>query len=132
MRAVDTNVLLRLIVADVPEQEGVARALISRERVLVPLTVTMECEWVLRSYFKRSPAEIAAVLDQLTDVEGLVFEQVAAVRWALSRLGGETDFADMVHVAAAAAADASALVTFDARIATRAGPNAPIPIHTLT
>lgn len=131
MRAIDTNVLLRLVTADDPEQEAIARDLIAGERVLVPLTVVLECEWVLRSYFKRRPGEIAAVLDQFTDVEGLVFEQVAAVRWALGRLSEKADFADLVHVVAAAASDASALVTFDAGMEAEAGPGTPIPVHVL-
>uniref|UniRef100_UPI0025E9B492 type II toxin-antitoxin system VapC family toxin n=1 Tax=Sphingomonas sp. TaxID=28214 RepID=UPI0025E9B492 len=92
MKAIDTNVVLRIIVADDPAQERAARALIVAEPVLVPLTVTLECEWVLRSFYKKTPADIAAILNSMTDIENLVFEHVAGVRWALDRLVAGADF----------------------------------------
>ncbi len=130
MKSIDANVLLRLITADDVHQEAVARALIAAEKVLVPLTVTLECEWVLRSYYKKTPGEIAAALDYITDLDGLIFEHVRGVRWALNRLTAGADFADMIHVLASADS-ASAFVTFDGGIRSQAGPDSPIPIETL-
>ena len=131
MKAVDANVLLRLIVADDPKQEATVRDLIGSEQVYVPLTVMMECEWVLRSYYKKTRQEIAQALDDLTDLQGLVFEQLGGVRWALKCLVDKADFADMIHILAAAGNGASAFVTFDDGIEVEAGPDTPIPVHTL-
>ncbi len=96
--------------------------------MLVPLTVTMECEWVLRSYYKMTPSEISFALDHLTDVGNLLFEQVDGVRWALGRLTRGADFADMIHVVQSAAAGATAFVTFDHSMEAEAGAASPLPI----
>ncbi len=127
MKAVDTNVVLRLIVADDPVQESAARALVAEAPVLVPLTVTLECEWVLRSYYKHTPIQIADELDAMTDLHNIVFEHVAGVRWALGRLAAGADFADMIHIVEAADAGASSFATFDTGIRDYASAGAPIP-----
>lgn len=127
MNAVDCNVVLRLIVGDDPVQETIAIDLIEAEPVLVPLTVILECEWVLRSFYKQTPTQISVALNRMTDVGNMVFEQVSGVRWALDRLSAGADFADMIHIVQAANAGASAFVTFDAGLAHEAGARAPIP-----
>lgn len=131
MKAVDANILLRLLMADDPKQETLARELLAVEPLFVPLTVAVESEWVLRSYYRKTPQEIASALDQLTDLEGLTFEEVSGVRWASKRLAEKADFADMIHIVASAAQGASAFVTFDLGIARAAGPETPIPVGTL-
>jgi predicted nucleic-acid-binding protein len=131
LKAIDANILLRLVVADDPKQEALAHRLLAAEQLLVPLTVILECEWVLRSYYKKSAHEIAVALDQLTDLEGLVFDQVRGVRWALQRLAKGADFADMIHILASAAVAASSFVTFDEGIESEAGPDVPIRVETL-
>ncbi len=126
MKAIDANVVLRLIVGDDPVQEARARALIAAQSILIPLTVTLECEWVLRSYYKMMPSDIAAALDAMTDVKNIVFEHVEGVRWALGRLRAGAGFADMIHLVQAAEAGASDFATFDADIEAEAGRDAPI------
>jgi len=49
MVAVDTNVLVRLLVNDDARQTRRARALIEREQVFISATALLESEWVLRS-----------------------------------------------------------------------------------
>lgn len=131
MNALDANVVLRLIVGDDRIQEAQARALIEAEPILVPLTVTLECEWVLRSFYKRTPVQIAAALDALTDVANLVFEHLSGVRWALDRLIAGADFADMIHIVQADAAGATGFATFDAAIEHDAGAASPVPAITI-
>jgi len=131
LKAVDSNVVLRLIVGDDPAQEAIAIALVEAEPVLVPLTVTLECEWVLRSYYKQTPMQISAALNGMTDLANMVFEHLSGVRWALDRLAAGADFADMIHIVQAAKAGASEFVTFDAGVAREAGVKTPIPAITL-
>ncbi len=127
MKAIDANVVLRLIVGDDRVQEARALALITAEPVLVPLTVTLECEWVLRSYYKQTALQTSTALNRMTDVQNMVFENVSGVRWALDRLVAGADFADMIHLVQAADAGASSFLTFDTGIAKVAGEFAPIP-----
>ena len=47
MIALDTNMLVRALVADHPDQVAVVRELIAGDTVFVPRTVLLETEWVL-------------------------------------------------------------------------------------
>ncbi len=48
MLAIDTNVIVRYLVADDREQARRARELIDGGRVFIATTVLLETEWVLR------------------------------------------------------------------------------------
>lgn len=53
MNAIDTNVLVRLLVADDMTQAQQAAALIdSGQAFFVPITVVLELEWILRGFYK--------------------------------------------------------------------------------
>ena len=58
MIAVDTNVLVRLLVSDNPAQGKASHRLFACEDVFVPDTVLLETEWVLRAAFDLTPADI--------------------------------------------------------------------------
>ena len=49
MLAVDTNVVLRILLNDDTTQADIARRLVASHDIWVPLTVLLEAEWVLRS-----------------------------------------------------------------------------------
>ena len=51
MLAVDTNVVVRYLTGDHPEQFANAKALIDGEDLFVCATVLLETEWVLRSVY---------------------------------------------------------------------------------
>jgi predicted nucleic acid-binding protein len=51
MLAIDTNLIVRYLTGDHPEQSPKARALIDSEDVFVCTTVLLETEWVLRSVY---------------------------------------------------------------------------------
>ncbi|MFD1950636.1 type II toxin-antitoxin system VapC family toxin [Sphingomonas arantia] len=129
MRAVDTNVVLRLIVADDEDQAREAQTLLQNEVLHVSLTVLIEVEWVLRSAYGWKRERIADVLAVLTDLDGLVVDEAAMVRWAAERLAHGADFADMIHLVATR--HISCFVTFDRGLARRAGVDAPLPVETL-
>ena len=48
MIAVDTNVLVRLLTGDDPAQTQRSVELFAQESILIPKTVLLETEWVLR------------------------------------------------------------------------------------
>lgn len=113
MRAVDTNLLVRLIARDEPEQRSAARAVMAAGDVLLLPTVLLEAEWVLRSRYRLPRAEIAAGLTTLCAQEGVSVASAEAVARALSAYAEGGDFADHLHFALAAEHGAAAFVTFD-------------------
>ena len=62
MLAVDTNVIVRYLTRDDPEQFARASALIRSEDVFICTTVLLECEWVLRGAYRYSRDRIADAL----------------------------------------------------------------------
>ena len=123
MPALDTNVLVRYLVQDDAIQSAAARRLIRKcvvdERTLyVPVTVTLELEWVLRTSFELAKDDVMEVLSSLFSAAELSFESEHALEVALqSYRNGTADFADCLHFALAAQAGESPLWTFDKRAA---------------
>lgn len=127
MAALDTNVLVRFLVQDDPGQLAAARRLIRRtiaagETLFVPVTVTIELEWVLRASFGFAKADIVRTLSQLLSSIELQFESESAVEVALLQYQkGAADFSDCLHAGLAAAAGEQPLWTFDRTAAKVAG-----------
>ncbi|MBI5275304.1 MAG: type II toxin-antitoxin system VapC family toxin [Burkholderiales bacterium] len=123
MPALDTNALVRYLVQDDAAQLAAARRLIracvSGGRTLfVPVTVTLELEWVLRASFEYTKDEVMQTLASLFSAAELTFESERALEVALQLYReGSADFADCLHVALAAQAGELPLWTFDRRAA---------------
>ncbi|HUO94630.1 MAG TPA: type II toxin-antitoxin system VapC family toxin [Steroidobacteraceae bacterium] len=88
MFGIDTNVVIRLVVADDAEQTRRARGLIEQalsreEPVLVSLLVLLESEWVLRSRYGFSRESILKIFRALLEARELSFEDEPAVEEAL-------------------------------------------------
>jgi predicted nucleic-acid-binding protein len=119
MPALDTNVLVRYLIRDDSAQFAAARALIRRcvsERLVlfVPVTVTLELEWVLRSSFGFGKDETIATLVNLFSAAELTFQSEIALEVALHLYRTDSaDFADCLHVSLAAQASETPLWTFD-------------------
>lgn len=58
MLAVDTNIVVRLLVADDPVQSQIAAGLFRQHPIFIALTVLLETEWVLRSSYRFSAKAI--------------------------------------------------------------------------
>jgi predicted nucleic-acid-binding protein len=123
MPALDTNVLVRYIVRDDSAQLAAARRLIETcvtkgQTLFVPVTVSLELEWVLRASFEYGKDEVIHVLASLFSAAELSFESERALEVALQLYReGSADFADCLHVALAAQAGEAPLSTFDKRAA---------------
>ena len=119
MPALDTNVLVRYVVADDAVQLATAKRLISRcvgegLTLFVPVTVVLELEWVLRSNFGIAKDEVMAALSSLFSAAELTFESERALEVALQLFReSSADFADCLHIALAAQAGEQPLWTFD-------------------
>jgi len=128
LKAIDTNVVLRLLTGDDLAQEATARDLL-RSGVFISLTVLMETEWVLRSFYRWPRDEIAEALIALGRIEGVSLERTSAAFWAVKRYRAGGDFADMIHLLVLE--ELESFATFDDGVARAAGANAPLPIETL-
>jgi predicted nucleic-acid-binding protein len=84
MRAVDTNVLVRLIVRDNPKQVEAAEAFIA-PGAWIPLLVLAEAMWVLDSVYALAPHEVVTGLEILLDHQQLVLEDPEVVVAAVER-----------------------------------------------
>ncbi len=118
MIALDTNVVVRLLVDDDPEQTRRARRLIERRPALVVPTVLLETEWVLRGAYGISPASIARSLRGLLGLPEVSVGSADAIAQALEWFEQGLDFADALHLALTN--EAEEFATFDARLAKRA------------
>lgn len=109
----DTNVLVRLLVGDDPQQHDVARRALD-EAGLVVLTLPMLCElvWVLRRPYGASPQAIAAALRGLFSRPAAVFDRTAADA-GLAMLDAGGDFADGVVAYEGRSRGGERFVSFD-------------------
>jgi predicted nucleic-acid-binding protein len=119
MLGVDTNVLIRYLTRDDKSQYEKARRLIDREvakgePVLVSLLVLLETEWVLRSRYELSKADIVTAFSSLLDTADLAFEDEPSVENAVySWKDSAADFADCLIEARNRRLGCRATATFD-------------------
>lgn len=118
MIALDTNVVVRVVVNDEPTQGRQALEILRSGPTWLSKTVLLEIEWVLRFSYEMAPDAIAAVFDRLLDVRGMIVEDQGEVELALAWYRQGLDFADALHVASSGAA--ARFATFDKRLARRA------------
>ena len=112
MLAVDTNVIVRYLTNDHPQQSPRARKLVDGHDVWVPTTVLLETEWVLRSVYRHAPAAIAVALRKFAGMPRVALENPALAVQALDWAERGMDFADALHLGASDRCEAFA--TFDA------------------
>jgi predicted nucleic acid-binding protein len=118
MAALDTNVVLRLMVGDDPGQARAAEKLVAAELCTISPSVLMECEWVLRSAYKVDVSLIAASLRDLLALHNVDALEPVLTQQALQGYEAGLDFADALH--AAQRRDGDRFVTFDRQVARRA------------
>lgn len=118
MIALDTNVVVRFLTRDDPAQAPRAKALMESGSTFLPRTVVLEIEWVLRTTYRFERAAVTAALTKLLGLPGVEIEDrstvVRALDWCRQGLG----FADALHLASSAQAEAFA--TFDRAFRRRA------------
>jgi len=118
--ALDTNLLVRLLTNDDPQQAGRVAALIDASPAcFVPITVVLELEWVLRGAYQLPREAIIRALRGLLQVPQLHLEQEEQVLQALDGYAQGLDFADALHLLRSEGC--SALVSFDRAFCRQAG-----------
>lgn len=114
MRAVDTNVLVRLITRDEAKQVAAAEAFVARG-AWVPHVALIEAMWVLVAVYDRGPTEIARAVEMLLNHRDLTLQDSDAVAAALERYRRRPalGFSDCLMLEVARKAGHLPLGTFD-------------------
>lgn len=129
MIAIDTNIVLRLILGDDLKQIAAIRRIMVHETVFISLTVLLEVGWVLASRYRLPRVDVATALSSILALEGVEASRPAIARWAIERYRCGADWADMVHLVSAS--KIGGFATLDQRLAKSAGMDAPVVIETL-
>jgi predicted nucleic-acid-binding protein len=111
MHSVDTNIVVRYITRDHPEQFNAACAVLENRTAWLSVTVVLELEWVLRSAYRFGPADISRAIRRLLGMANIVVDAPADVASALDWFDQGMDFADALHLARARHCEGMA--TFD-------------------
>lgn len=114
MRAVDTNVLVRLMVRDDPEQVDAAETFVV-QGAWTSLLVLMETIWVLESVYGLSRRQIGTVIGMLLEHDSVTLQHEDAVRRAHAAFERHPSvgFSDCLIVEAARKAGHIPVGTFD-------------------
>lgn len=114
----DTNVVLRFLLADDPRQSPQAKALFEhaetgKVRLYLSHVIFAELVWTLDSFFGFPRADIGAKLRGLAIHEGIVVDELDELLAALDRYARfNVDFPD-AYVAALAASRSQTVATYD-------------------
>ncbi|HEY5818095.1 MAG TPA: type II toxin-antitoxin system VapC family toxin [Mesorhizobium sp.] len=126
--AVDTNILVRLLIDDGSEHVAPSRQVFADGPVFVPTTVILETEWVLRSQFGQSREQVCEAFDRVLGVRSISVENADRVASAVDAHRVGLDFADALHLFASG--DCDQLFTFDGPFVRRARrAEATIPVN---
>lgn len=98
MVAIDTNVLVRLLVRDDHAQAARAAALFDKNQIYLCKTVLLETAWVLRFSYALKVPVILAALKQVLGLHQVTVEDAPAVADALDLSEAGMDFADALHL----------------------------------
>jgi predicted nucleic-acid-binding protein len=120
--ALDTNVLVRLLVEDDPDQFAKAVAVLERaaeteEPCFLADAVLCETAWVLASRYGAGRAEILAAMSELAGDGRYAFDDPDALAEALRAFeDGRADFSDYLIGASARRRGARTTYTFDRKL----------------
>jgi predicted nucleic-acid-binding protein len=124
MRAVDTNLLVRLLVRDDEAQVSAAETFV-QNGAWVSHLVLAQTLWVLDAVYERTPAQVARAIDLLLNHKNLTLQDadVVALAQAHFRTRPSLGFSDCLVLEIARKAGHLPLGTFDKRLGKLDGAN---------
>lgn len=126
MIALDTNVVVRFLAGDDPEQFAKAKRIFERENIVLTTTVILETEWVLRYAYGFKSLDITEAFERLFGLPQVLVESQETVHQALTWHRKGLDFADALHLAQSSSCDA--FVTFDKKLIKNATKITSVPV----
>lgn len=117
MNAVDTNIVVRFLIHDDPQQTAAAQRLFAAP-VWIAKTVLAETAWLLRSFYGFDRDAIRQVTIMLMGMENVHMEGGQSVAAALDLVGHGLDLADALHLTSRPAG--ATFVSFDQTFVKRA------------
>jgi predicted nucleic-acid-binding protein len=117
--ALDTNLIVRVLVADEPNQFEAALEVLRHPRLWVSKTVLLETEWVLRYSYRLAREQVQNALRKFLGLPNVHLEDRLTVTRALTAHATGADFADALHLYSSPPQHRFA--TFDRGLARRAG-----------
>jgi predicted nucleic-acid-binding protein len=111
MIAIDTNLIVRYLTGDHPEQSSRVRGIVDGQPVFVAVTVVLEAEWVLRSAYGYGRPDVARALRAFGGLSTVTIEDSAIVAAAFDLAENGMHFADALHLTKSVHCEE--LITFD-------------------
>lgn len=111
MIAIDTNVVVRYLTGDHPEQSLRACAIVDGQQVFVAVTVVLETEWVLRSAYGYPRVKTVGALRAFCGLPTVSVEDADCVADAMNLTEKSLDFGDALHLVRTAQHER--FITFD-------------------
>ena len=119
MIALDTNVWVRYVTNDEPDQAKRALAVLAEaEEIFVAKTTLLELEWVLRAAYELSTAAIIRALRQILGLPNVQAEMPDQLEKAIDYYEKGLDFADALHLSSSP--EGVSFYTFDTAFIKRA------------
>ncbi|UXN62471.1 type II toxin-antitoxin system VapC family toxin [Phyllobacterium zundukense] len=115
MLAIDTNVVVRFLTGDHPQQSVASRKLIEHEKVWISTTVLLETGWVLKGAYGFDTLTIIQALRKFAGLANVSLENPAVAAQALGLSVSGMDYADAFHLAAASLT-CETMISFDASL----------------
>jgi predicted nucleic-acid-binding protein len=110
--AIDTNVLVRLLVGDHRLQAKASERLFASAAIFIPDTVLLETEWVLRAAYDLGPSSVCAAFRLVCGLPNVKVSDSRLVAQVIDWHEAGLDFSDAFHLALSK--DQESLKTFDA------------------
>jgi predicted nucleic-acid-binding protein len=118
MIAVDTNLLVRILTNDDPNQARRALKILNTDDIFIPKTVLLETECVLRHAYEIDRSNIINGFQKLLGLSNVNVEDPDTIYQAISWYENKFDFADALHLASARRC--TSFFTFDSSIIKKA------------
>ncbi len=99
MISVDTNIVVRFLTGDDYSQFEKTKKIFKENKIFIPITVILECEWVLRYAYKFNVNEINNAFRALLGLPNVMCENAATISQAIIWHEKGMDFADAIHLA---------------------------------
>lgn len=99
MPAIDTNILVRLLIGDDAAQSKASHKLFASEDIFIPDTVLLETEWVLRGVFGLTRADVCTAFRRICGLRNVSLADGQRVAQVIDWHEAGFDFADAFHLA---------------------------------